>query len=207
MVEAQSKDDYESKLSKQEYWESNFQLELQNYEDHGDDGEVWFGKDVQKKTVEYILNRFTDSAPLKVLDVGSGNGALLFKLCKKSFRGHLVGIDYSDWSIALSKRIQQTQKEEYPAAAAITFRFENAFELVDEGLFDIIHDKGTFDVVYMNKDLSNSEYARAMHHRLSKKNPDAVFILTSCNLTSGEMDEIFAVEGLFKKLCEIKGYR
>jgi len=79
--------------------------------------------------------------------------------------------------------------------------------MVDEGLFDIIHDKGTFDVVYMNKDLSNSEYARAMHHRLSKKNPDAVFILTSCNLTSGEMDEIFAVEGLFKKLCEIKGYR
>ena len=67
MVEAQSKDDYESKLSKQEYWESNFQLELQNYEDHGDDGEVWFGKDVQKKTVEYILNGFTDSAPLKVV--------------------------------------------------------------------------------------------------------------------------------------------
>lgn len=108
MVEAQSKDDYESKLSKQEYWESNFQLELQNYEDHGDDGEVWFGKDVQKKTVEYILSRFTDSASLNVLDVGTGNGALLFKLCKKSFRGNLVGIDYSDWSIALSKRIQQT---------------------------------------------------------------------------------------------------
>lgn len=51
----ESKQDYESKLSKQEYWESNFELELKNFEDHGDDGEVWFGKDVQKKTVEYLM--------------------------------------------------------------------------------------------------------------------------------------------------------
>lgn len=52
----------------------------------------------------------------------------------------------------------------------------------------------------MNKDLSNTDYARAMHHRLSKTNDKAVFVLTSCNLTSTEMDEIFAQEGLFKKL-------
>lgn len=39
-------EDYQSKLSKHEYWEQNFQLELKNFEDHGDDGEVWFGKDV-----------------------------------------------------------------------------------------------------------------------------------------------------------------
>jgi hypothetical protein len=54
--------------------------------------------------------------------------------------------------------------------------------------YDIIHDKGTFDVVFMNKDLNNSDYAKAMHHRLSKSNNKAVFILTSCNLTSAEMD-------------------
>lgn len=56
----------------------------------------------------------------------------------------------------------------------------------------------------MNKDLSNIDYAKAIHHRLSKQ---GVFILTSCNLTSTEMDEIFATEGLFKKLTEIKGYK
>ena len=86
-------------------------------------------------------------------------------------------------------------------------RFENAFDLKDEGKYDIIHDKGTFDVVYMNHELSNSDYAKAIYHRLSKKNAEAVFILTSCNLTSTEMDEIFTGEGLFTKLCEIKGYR
>ena len=75
------------------------------------------------------------------------------------------------------------------------------------GKYDIIHDKGTFDVVFMNKDLSNTDYAKAIHHRLSKTNLNAVFILTSCNLTSDEMDEIFAGKGLFRKLTEIKGYR
>lgn len=59
----------------------------------------------------------------------------------------------------------------------------------------------------MNKDLSNEDYAKALHFRLSRENPNAVFILTSCNLTSTEMDGIFAVPGLFKKLQEIKGYR
>jgi EEF1A lysine methyltransferase 2 len=105
-------DDYQSKLSKHEYWESNFELELKNFEDHGDDGEVWFGKDVQKKTVEYLLGRFSDKENLKVLDVGTGNGALLFKLAKKGFQGELKGIDYSVQSIALAKKIHEVSHAE-----------------------------------------------------------------------------------------------
>ena len=117
----------------------------------------------------------------------------------------MLGIDYSDFSIKLASRIKQDFNHE--SADRITFRFENAFDLIDQGSFDIIHDKGTFDVVFMNKDLDNHEYAKAIHFRLSQKNPHAVFILTSCNLTSSEMDTIFAAQGLFKKLCEVKGYR
>ena len=151
------------------------------------------------------MNRFAETNQLRLLDVGTGNGALLFKLAKKGFKGQLLGIDYSDFSIKLANRIKQDFDHE--AAERITFRFENAFDLIDKGCFDIIHDKGTFDVVYMNKELDNREYAKAMHFRLSKDNPKAIFILTSCNLTSTEMDAIFTGEGLFKKLCEVKGYR
>ena len=39
-------EDYQSRLSKQEYWEQNFQMELKNFEEIGDDGEVWFGEEV-----------------------------------------------------------------------------------------------------------------------------------------------------------------
>ena len=71
----------------------------------------------------------------------------------------------------------------------------------------MIYDKGTFDVVYMNHELSNEGYARAVHHRLSSENPNAIFIITSCNCTTTELDAIFCAEGLFRKKCEIKGYR
>lgn len=125
-------------------------MELKNFEDHGDDGEVWFGKDVQKKTVEFLMNRFSPEDKIKTLDVGTGNGALLFKLAKKGFPGLLVGIDYSDWSVALCKKIQEARAEDYERAKEIVFRFENAFDLLDGGEYDVIHDKGTFDVVVMN---------------------------------------------------------
>jgi hypothetical protein len=46
-------------LSKHEYWEQNFELELKNFLDTGDDGEVWFGREVQKKTIQYILKHFS----------------------------------------------------------------------------------------------------------------------------------------------------
>lgn len=58
--------------------------------------------------------------------------------------------------------------------------------LQDEAVYDIIHDKGTFDVVYMNKDLSNKEYVKAIRHRMNAANPNACLILTSGNLTSDE---------------------
>ena len=43
-----------------------------------------------------------------MLDVGTGNGALLFKLVKKQVPTwlNLVGMDYSDNSIALAKKVQ-----------------------------------------------------------------------------------------------------
>lgn len=79
-------DDYQSKLSRQEYWEQNFALELRNYEETGDDGEVWFGADVQKKTVQYIIKNYPSESNPAILDVGTGNGALLFKLAKKGYK-------------------------------------------------------------------------------------------------------------------------
>ena len=56
----------------------------------------------------------------------------------------------------------------------------------EEAMYDIIHDKGTFDVVYMNKNLPNQAYVEAIRHRINASNSNAVFILTSGNLTSQE---------------------
>lgn len=45
-----------------------------------------------------------DETDPHVLDVGTGNGAFLFKLAKKGYK-NLKGIDYSDYSIKLSQKI------------------------------------------------------------------------------------------------------
>ena len=82
--------------------------------------------------------------------------------------------------------------------------------MIEEGAFDVIHDKGTFDVVFMNEELDNKAYAKAIRFRL-KPSSESIFIITSCNCTSNELDEIFLkdAEGkvLFEKVEEIKGYK
>lgn len=106
----------ESKLARKEHWDATFEMELQNFENHGDDGEVWFGKDVQKKTVAYILDQYCNEnaqgESLQLLDVGTGNGALLFKLAKKGIYSRvqnvlLKGIDYSENSVMFAQRVRE----------------------------------------------------------------------------------------------------
>ena len=89
----------------------------------------------------------------------------------------------------------------------MVIEYQDAFSLVEEGQYDIIYDKGTFDVVYLNRDLNNEDYVRAVHFRLSSTNLNAIFIITSGNCTSAELDQIFCSQGLFEKKEEIKGYR
>ena len=56
----------------------------------------------QKKSVEYVLKKFPLGGESEVQpaisDVGTGNGAFLFKLAKKGYQ-NLKGIDYSENSI------------------------------------------------------------------------------------------------------------
>ena len=102
-------------------------MELKNFEEIGDDGEVWFGLDVQKKTIEYLSKKYTDIKTREdqphILDVGTGNGAFLFKLAKRGFN-RLKGIDYSEFSIKLAKTIQEATDEENDGVfAPIIFEF------------------------------------------------------------------------------------
>ena len=89
----------------------------------------------------------------------------------------MIGIDYSEASIKLATAIKNhlvetTEHEEHKQKLVkIKLEFQNAFDLVDQSSYDIIHDKGTFDVVYMHPELSNSEYAKAIRFRLNSSNP------------------------------------
>ena len=67
-----------SKLGNQDYWENVYKNEVENYKTTGEEGEVWFGEEPVMKMVQWV----EDTMPLEcsILDIGCGNGHLLFEL-------------------------------------------------------------------------------------------------------------------------------
>ena len=167
--------------------------------------------------MDYYVEENLQRSSLKLLDVGTGNGILIFKLAKRGIYRQvsnvmLKGMDYSEESITFSKQVQQTYsakedideelKEDY---AKTVFEVQDAFALIEGGEYDIIHDKGTFDVVFLIHERNNADYVKAIHHRMNKNNPNAIYIITSVNCTSVELEIIFGTDGLFEKVSEISG--
>ena len=104
-------------------WDQQYQTELENFLDHGDIGEIWFGKRVMDTIVTYIDGKI-DRESASILDLGSGNGVLLIHLVFNSFRHpfselmfllfppkarkgfrRLTGVDYVPSAIKLARTI------------------------------------------------------------------------------------------------------
>ncbi|PAV83488.1 hypothetical protein WR25_24054 isoform C [Diploscapter pachys] len=84
-------------------WDKCYENELKNFEESGQEGEIWFGKRTEKRIVDFI----TDSKTLsdcQIIDVGCGNGSLLRSLRSKGYR-NLTGIDCCDAAVKLADAI------------------------------------------------------------------------------------------------------
>lgn len=129
-----------SRLGTQEYWESVYQREVRNFTSDGDRGEVWFGQEAAGTMLAYVRAKYRDRAGASsptVLDVGSGNGQLLFSLCgvrdededseddDEDEEGNvspthitaarnMCGIDYSPASIRLCQDIARAKSKDWP---------------------------------------------------------------------------------------------
>ncbi|KAI0480547.1 putative S-adenosylmethionine-dependent methyltransferase of the seven beta-strand family [Xylariaceae sp. FL0804] len=115
-----------SKLGTKEYWDALYARELRNHaDDPADTGTVWFDdSDAEARMVEFLL-RHSDGADADAdgddddddvwgdlsrarssfLDLGTGNGALLFALRDAGWRGPMLGVDYSGDSVELARRV------------------------------------------------------------------------------------------------------
>ncbi|OCB85346.1 hypothetical protein A7U60_g7653 [Sanghuangporus baumii] len=98
------------KLGTKEYWDSIYEQEITNFEDFVDEGEIWFGQESVEKMVSWALSNVppspsssssaspsvsSSSPPPKILEVGSGNGNLLFALADVGYDpSYLAGVDY-----------------------------------------------------------------------------------------------------------------
>ncbi|VDO47401.1 unnamed protein product [Onchocerca flexuosa] len=66
-----------SKLADKEYWIEHYERELRNFEEFGDEGEIWFGRVAENRLVNYVSGSEELSKSSKLIDFGCGNGSLL----------------------------------------------------------------------------------------------------------------------------------
>ncbi|KAI0649111.1 S-adenosyl-L-methionine-dependent methyltransferase [Trametes meyenii] len=165
-----------SKLGTKAHWDQVYSSELTNFAEIGDEGEVWFGEDSVEKMVNWAQDNVpTDPAPY-VLEVGAGNGNLLFALCEAGYAPERIcGVDYSEDAVKLAQSIakskataspeEDAEEEEGPStrSRADKIAFATCDFLQDDvahiagmqiaaesdavAVWDFVLDKGTFDAI------------------------------------------------------------
>ncbi|PFH52933.1 hypothetical protein AMATHDRAFT_138722 [Amanita thiersii Skay4041] len=182
-----------SKLGTKTYWDGAYEEELANFEEIGDEGEIWFGMESVKKMVDWTLEYLPPSCQASIMEVGSGNGVLLSALAAAGYSTSLLtGIDYSPSAISLAKAIAIKRNIE-----GITFtecNFLNNDLLSSHETWDLVLDKGTYDAIALG-DKDEAGHSPAIHYpsqliRVLK--PGGYFLVTSCNFTEEELQAAFA---------------
>ncbi|KRX13181.1 Protein bicaudal D -like protein 1 [Trichinella nelsoni] len=180
-----------SAVATKQFWENVYQVEMENFVDSGHVGEVWFGKACELRMVKWLEER-ENIIPKhsSILDLGCGNASLLLNLAKRGY-SNLTGIDYSDSAIQLAQAKANREKLNQ-------IHFQN-FDLMinSENLhnkFDVILDKGTFDVISLREDAEKAipvYISNVTHYYCRKSNLPRLFFIASCNNTRTELINYF----------------
>jgi len=212
-----------SELGTRAYWDNAYTTERQNFASNVDDeGTVWFSDAGAEERMLSFLENLADEGALRkegpeqeekgepvgnntsthatrFLDMGTGNGHLLFALREDGWQGEMLGVDYSGQSVRLAREIGAAKGAEY---ANIEFEEWDIISQAPGGWvragFDVVLDKGTFDAICLSKEVD------AQGHRICEGYRDKVeevvknggrFLITSCNWTAEELRGWFEVEG------------
>ncbi|KAG5928124.1 hypothetical protein E4U42_001234 [Claviceps africana] len=207
-----------SELGTKEYWNALYTRELTNHaSDANDIGTVWFDdSDAEAKMIAF-LNRLADEstdghtgAPSRseasLLDLGCGNGSMLFSLREQGWSGPALGVDYSPQSVQLARQVCAAKSRDHdsPDDKTRPVRFAEwdimtgPLEAVLPGpgrAWDVVLDKGTFDAVSLSGERTDAG------RRICEVYPERVlplvregglFLITSCNWTEDELTAWFA---------------
>ncbi|RBA13149.1 hypothetical protein FPRO05_13792 [Fusarium proliferatum] len=204
-----------SKLGTKQYWDDLSTNEITNHAaDPSDIGTVWFDdSDAEAKILEFLDGLIDPSDPdspvlshdtTTFLDLGCGNGSLLFSLRQENWSARALGVDYSPQSIALARQITTTKDdlekpvefEEWDLIAGPYSPVLNGEQI--EG-WDVVLDKGTFDAISLSdeKDAQGRRLCECYRERvLPLVRKGGIFLVTSCNWTETEL------RGWFEKTSE-----
>ncbi|XP_008549676.1 EEF1A lysine methyltransferase 2 [Microplitis demolitor] len=190
----------ESELGTLEHWEKIYDEEINNFQEYGDVGEIWFGKNNAFKLIKCIeeLN-ISKSDP--IIDLGCGNGWTLLKLYENGFK-NLLGVDYSPKAVELARNIL---KENKIVLDDLATRIEvcDILQDLDSGdgkdknflkprSFKLIHDKGTYDAVSLNPDDRHRQRGKYKTNVWDLLMDNGYLIISSCNWTKDELIQHFS---------------
>ncbi|CAF3343967.1 unnamed protein product [Rotaria sp. Silwood1] len=177
-----SEEEDESVIGTKEYWDTLYEGELNNFNEFGDEGEIWFGKSILTKLIDTVCQLVPDKETTTILDIGTGNGHVIQRLLRRGFV-HLTGIDYSEKSIELAR----TQ-----IGSNIKFQVVDMTAPDTSSLdhFDIGIDKGTLDAILLcssdQRKTKREGYVDTVHRHIRN-----FLFLISCNWTRNELLEFF----------------
>lgn len=191
-------------------WDGIYEMELENFQDHGDEGEIWFGKAVERRVLDWLkANRPIASDP-KILDLGCGNGHFTLKLIEAGWK-QVAALDYSEKAVELAKKLVGFAEDDERIFRADILNSESLPSQF-RSHFDVIVDKGTFDAISLNPDFVDLEKVSKTKiiadtfkdtlKALLAATSGSLFIITSCNWTSSELGHIFGPE--FEPIGEIE---
>jgi EEF1A lysine methyltransferase 2 len=212
-----------SELGTKSYWDTAYSTELENFSSNADDeGTIWFSDAGAEERMLSFLENLADEGELnksisepqgsepegeeqkseasRFLDLGTGNGHLLFSLREDEWEGEMVGVDYSSQSIQLAQKIQTSKP---PSYTDIQF---HVWDILSQppgswlkGGFDVVLDKGTFDAICLSQE-KDAQGRRICEGYREKVEPllkeGARFLITSCNWTAEELKGWFESESL-----------
>ena len=184
-----------------------------------DDLPSWFDDvGAPQKMIEYLTSEVfplstanNEEAKPTVLDLGTGNGSLLFQLAdhpEHPYTGYMTGIDYSEKSIELAEKLKAEYTEQGHAICS-EIEFE-VFDIINgdprrimedqhllEG-FDLVLDKGTFDAISLSGENTGEgveagkkvfEVYPSRVERLMRRG--GYLLITTCNWTEDELIDWF----------------
>ncbi|KAI9702212.1 MAG: hypothetical protein M1820_006294 [Bogoriella megaspora] len=211
-----------SELGNKEYWDEAYLREIENHDENPDDeGTIWFDdSDAETKVLDY-LNSLVDQGILvkspinagtgreglvakvdsrvsndrgsRILDLGTGNGHMLMALVDDGWEGDLVGVDYSEPSIELARRIAEQREAHTVSYWKWDILSESPGNWLGQG-FDIVLDKGTFDAISLSGEVDG--HGRRVYEGYREKvevlvREGGFLLVTSCNWTEAELKSFF----------------
>uniref|UniRef100_A0A0N5APZ8 Protein-lysine N-methyltransferase n=1 Tax=Syphacia muris TaxID=451379 RepID=A0A0N5APZ8_9BILA len=190
--DAKKEEHLTSALGTKQFWDERYCLELKNFLEYNDEGEVWFGRSAENRLISYLTKAGT-SLNARIIDLGCGNGSLLRRLKCKGFHC-LTGVDYCADAITLATSLSKGEtKNDEEASNNISFKVVDLLDPnMNLSLYDVVMDKGTWDAMSLSEDCDR----RLLLYRtlISQILDDhGIFIIFSCNFTRDELCKRFGM--------------